>query len=853
MSKQYLGADQREISFPLGGIGSGCVGLAGNGALVDFELFGKPNKRTRNGFSHFAVRAEDKTGVIDARVLHGDLHTGYTGEYVRGGVPHSGYGFGPEPASMAGFPHFAHCAFTGAFPIARLDFADAHFPGKVRMTAFNPFIPHNDRDSSMPAAFFAIELENTGENTLDYTVALNLRNPVGAGRHAHTLVQEPGFCGIHLTHANPAAQPERQRGGCCIATDADSLSYQQYWYRGAWCDEREMYLRDLARPGGFVNRVYAPGEGEPCQDTALLAAHARIPAGEKRTLRFVLSWYYPLMSNDWNPEKDDAGQPVYRYWKHYYASLFDDAVGVARAALRGFDALLAQTETFTRALYASSLPPAALEAVGANLAVLKSPVCYRLERGEFYAFEGALMAEGSCEGSCTHVWNYAYALPFLFPKLERGMRDLEYAYCQGDAGDVSFRLMLPLGRARMDFRPCVDGQMGGVIKCWRDYKISGDVAWLRAKWPSLQKALAYAWSPDNPDRWDPDKRGLITGRQHHTLDMELFGANSWLSGFYLAALKAGAEIARVLGDAQAQAEYAALYEQGKARLNAELFDGAYFAQRLDVRDARVLAPFPDAAASYWNAETGEIKYQIVGGCGIDQMVAQWHAHLCGLGDIFDPDKARVALKSLYQHNFRAMREVANTWRLFALQEESGLLMCTWPAQDQPSVPLTYASECMTGFEYAAACHMIQAGLMDEGMRVVDAVRDRYDGNKRNPFSEIECGSNYARSMASYSLLLAYSGFRYDAAQGHMGFFPPDGQGVFFWSMAEAWGTVDIAAHTVTLDVLYGQIWLDSFACGAFAGRQVSREGVAARKLADDTLALGETCAAGQRVVWRMEG
>ena len=99
--------------------------------------------------------------------------------------------------------------------------------------------------------------------------------------------------------------------------------------------------------------------------------------------------------------------------------------------------------------------------MGADIAVLKSPTCLRLENGEFYAFEGCGMNAGSCEGSCTHVWNYAFAMPFLFPKLERSVRELDYTYNQNDNGGMAFRLQLPLGRARWGFRPCVDGLMGG--------------------------------------------------------------------------------------------------------------------------------------------------------------------------------------------------------------------------------------------------------------------------------------------------------------------------------------------------------------------------------------------------------
>ena len=133
------------------------------------------------------------------------------------------------------------------------------------------------------------------------------------------------------------------------------------------------------------------------------------------------------------------------------------------------------------------LPPEALEAVGSNIAVLKSPTVFRLTEGQFYGFEGCQCDAGSCEGSCTHVWNYAMALPFLFPSLERSMRELDYTYNQREDGGMPFRLQLPLGRERSSFRPCVDGQMGGVIKTYREWKISGDDGFIKKHYDGLKR------------------------------------------------------------------------------------------------------------------------------------------------------------------------------------------------------------------------------------------------------------------------------------------------------------------------------------------------------------------------------
>ncbi len=544
---------------------------------------------------------------------------------------------------------------------------------------------------------------------------------------------------------------------------------------------------------------------------ATLAAHLKVAPGATGKVRFIISWNYPNCANYWDPEKctcggSDSGSgggsgavsssgsgsdnsksngscvtTRQLTWKNYYTKLFHNSKDSASYCLKNWDRLYAATAGFRDALFSSTLPEEVLDAVSANISILKTPTCLRIEDGSFYAFEGCNAGSGCCPGSCTHVWNYAYALPFLFPSLERSMRDLDYKYNMRDDGSMSFRLRLPPGRERSAFRACADGQFGGVIKVYRDWKISGDDNWLREKWDAVRKSIDFAWAPTNEDFWDEGRDGVLKGRQHHTLDMELFGPNSWLTGFYLAALKAGAEMAAYLGENEKAAEYRSLFCKGKEWADKNLFNGEYYTQNIDLKDRSTLDRYVSGATlhgtsageAYWNEEAGEIKYQIGEGCIIDQVLAQWHANLCGLGEIFNRENVKKALASIYKYNFKkSMRGFYNPCRLFSLNDEAGTVICDWPeGRYKPVTPVPYAEETMCGFEYQAAAHMIQEGMVAEGIKLVKAVRDRFDGYKRNPWNEYECGSNYGRSMASYALLNAFSGFMFDAAEGMIGFNP----------------------------------------------------------------------------------
>lgn len=792
----YTGRRTDEISFPLGGIGTGSIGLAGNGRFIDWEIWNRPNKGSVNGYTHFAVKAEKNGKLADARVLCGDVYKNLAGQTGMN------YGFGLTNTSMEGFPHFRDCVFSGEFPLATLDFNDTDSLCSAKMTAFNPLIPHNERDSSIPAAFFEITITNISSDTLDFSVAATLKNPYGGSKNE--FFQNGGVRGMLLTQ--PSANPESADfGELTLATDAENVSYQEYWYRGGWFDNLETYWRNFTECETFTNRSYdSAGNG----DHATLCARKTLEAGEGFTVRYLIAWYNPIKPDQW-AGKDEAHMIV----RNYYSYLFDGSKSAAGYCFANWERLSAGTQRWHDELFASTLPEEVIDAVSANTSVLKTETSIRTgENGDFYGWEGLGEKNGSCPGTCTHVWNYAYALAFLFPSLERNIRENDYKYNQRESGEMVFRTRLPFTRGIGGFRACVDGQLGGIIKVYREWKLSGDTEWLRSIWQPVKKSLEYAWSEENRDRWDRDFDGVLEGRQHHTLDMELFGPSSWLEGFYLGALKAASEMARALGDDTDADKYLALFADGKKWCDENLFNGKYFIQKVDLADKAMLESYDsDAVAKYWNDESEQIKYQIGEGSAIDQLLAQWHADINGLGDLFDPEEVKTALQNMYKNNFKEnMRGHYNTFRLFAVNDESGAIICDYPdGAKKPAIPIPYAQESMHGFEYSFAGLLISRGFVEEGLRVVRSVRDRYNGENRNPWNEIECGSNYARSMASFALLPILSGMKFDMTKGLLGFNPLLGKENFrcVWFVGGAWGNVKIRGNVTELEIIGGSIRL----------------------------------------------
>lgn len=853
---RYPGEHKREISMPMGGIGTGCIGLAGNGALKDLEIFGRPNKLSGAGFTFFAVKAEKDGKIADIRALMTDAKTTRTGfDKMPTDAFYENFGWGPGRDTLGGFPHFPDSDFIASYPFGELDLAYEKFPGKIHLTAFNPFIPLSDTDSGIPAVMMEYAVKNDTEASVDYTFYGVLQNPFDRCVHTFRDSRNEKIKTVTLGSIDRGLAVN-EMGEMAIGVCGDDVKFQEYWLRGAWFEALQTFWNDI-NAGELQNRVYEPEAG--CRDVCTISTRVRLDAGESKKVRFVIAWYYPYNINDWDPVRppEEALDPALHtkeqiestrrayieknIWKNYYTRYIPSAADCAYYCLSQWDRLYEETDRFRSLLFSSTLPAEVLDAVSANLSVLKSPTCMRYEDGSFYGFEGCGREKGSCEGTCTHVWNYAYALPYLFPKLERSIRTNHYQSDIAIEGALRFRTVIPLPKGRdepilhvadrmTDIHtacfPCADGQFGDVLKVYREFKLCGDVEWLRSLWNDLARSIEFAWHPKNPFLWDPDKTGVLSGRQHHTLDVELFSPNPWLDGLYVAALKAGAELALVVKDKKRAAVFSELYEKGRKYLNEALYNGKYFCQAGDATDPALLYPFVTSEdkqdesdpvnAAYRDDETGELKYQIGEGCSIDQVLAQWHADILGLGDVFDREKVRSALKTVYETNFRSMRDFFNPCRLFAQDDERGVVICAYPeGAKKPKIPIPYAEECMSGFEYAVASHMLMNGMVDEGLAIVRAVRERYDGRVRNPWNEMECGSNYARSMASYALLGAICGQTIDVYNKSYRFCPDmrfSENGVFrcFVCFESFLGFVERGVDYIQLKCLKGGILVRRF-------------------------------------------
>ena len=785
--KHYDGNHLYRIALPLGGIGTGTVSLGGRGELRDWEIMNSPGKgfnttTTGNNAPFFAIYVKGPDAGSQTRLLSGPL---YPYEYF------SGDG---KPANHAGLPRFAEASFDAAYPFGQVALSDPSLPVKVRVKGFNPLIPGDSDSSGLPIAVLSYEVTNLTDSPVEVSVCGAIRNFVGKDPQRYTLDwkgdrspsgnvhnfneyrETDSLKGIHF-RGDGLAEDDSAAGNFALSTDCGPLvTYRTYTTDDRWSNAMLNFWDDFSDDGLISNPEPGAisGIGGDKDPMGALAVKGKLAGGETRCFNFYLTWNFP---NRYAWSESVVG--------NYYSTLWPDSWESACKIVPQIPALEQRTLNFVNALLDSSYPDVVKEASLFNLSVLRSQTVFRIRDGHMMGWEGVMDRCGSCKGSCTHVWNYEVATPFLFGDLARTMRDVEFAWALLPDGQMDFRKDLPLESTPKKGRCAADGQMGCIMKLYREWQLSGERSFLERYWPACKSALAFAWTEGG---WDADKDGVMEGSQHNTMDVNYFGPNPQMGFWYLGALRAAEEMALEMKDKAFARECRELFERGRVWMDENLFNGEYYEQ---------MFPDPDSIP----------PYQLGKGCLVDQLVGQYMSHICGLGYLADKGNIVTTNKSVMKYNYvEDFGAVFNNMRSYVLSGESGLIMASWP-KGRLEVPFPYFPEAMTGFEYCAAVEMMYEGLESDALKCMKAVRERFDGSRRNPFDEPEWGHNYARSMASWASILAWSGFHYSGVEGSMSFTSRCGK--YFWSNSGSWGTCEITPSEVTLTLIEGSLNLNT--------------------------------------------
>jgi len=771
---------------------AGCISLGGRGQLRDWEIFNRPDKGNNPTYAFPAIWAQAGTRKPVARVLESRIQPPYSGS--------SGLGANNAP----GLTRLASATFTGEFPFARIDFTDAALPVRVSLEAFTPFIPHEPDDSGLPVAILRYRVSNPGATPAKVSIAWSIDNPTGRNPQKDTRVNDyrasDRLAGIVMGNPDlPAADP--LRGSFMLAallpaghdpSAGARVTYLRGWERSRWWNSPMFFWDDFSADGEL-----GP-EAKDLGTVGALCLGRTIASGTHADFTFLLAWHFPNRTPrrcGWSAPKGEEDALI----GNHYTTRFADAWAAAEYAAEHLTALGQKTRRFSAAIRESTIPPVIKDAATANLSTLVTPVCFRTADGEFHGFEGANDHAGCCHGSCAHVWNYETATAHLFPSFARSLRAVTFGYDLDEAGGIRFREQLPHSGERYNLA-AADGQMGQIMHACLDWILSGDEAWLRDMWPRVKRAIEFAWVPGG---WDADKDGVLEGVQHNTYDVEFYGPNPLCGIFYLGALRAAEEMARAAGDTTSASDYRGLFERGSKWIDANLFNGEFYVQKIQGIPKDKIAPH--LVSNMGSADTENPEYQVGGGCLLDQLIGQYLADVAGLGPLLAPANIRKTLESIWRYNYkRTLEGHDSVQRTYVLNDEPALMVCDYGKAERPHVPFPYYAESWTGQEYLAAAHLIFAGMTREGIEAVRNVRARYDGERRNPWNEPECGHHYARALSSWSTLLAASNFRYHGGRRSVTIKAPPGFRCF-WSTATGWGTFRVTQTGAVLRVDHGEL------------------------------------------------
>lgn len=719
----YQGENLNRLAFPIGGIGAGMFCIEGSGAISHVSVRNHPEVFKEP----FIMAALSIKGLENgAKILEGPV----PGWKVFGN-PNTGNGAGEK---SYGFPRFEKASFETRFPFGKIKLQDPDIPMEVSVTGWNPFIPTDEDNSSLPVAGLEYTFKNSSAKTIEACFSyhsenfLRIETPSEWGGQYNPGHSVAGIENGFLLRQDCAPDKPHYKGDFAIVCDAPGTVVDLCWFRGGWFDSRTVFWKDLTE---FTFQADTTTLNSP---GASLYVPFTLGPGEEKTVRLMMCWYVPNsnLRQGLGPVSDEQlkadlanclpgsgccpGSSL--YYQPWYSGRFKDISDILKYWKVNYEELKKRSELFSNAFYNSTLPPEVIEAAA-------------------------------------------------------------------------------------------DGQLGGIMKNYRDWRISGNTGWMKSLYPSVKKSLDYCIAT-----WDPKRKGVVEEPHHNTYDIEFWGPDGMCTSFYIGALTAIIEMGETAGDDVS--EYKSLLAKGKTFLENDLYNGEYFIQKIKVEGLEAKDPVAGAKVGInmnYSPEAVALlqkegpKYQYGNGCLSDGILGAWIGKMSGLNDFIEPGKVKSHLNSVYKYNLKTdLSDHINPQRpSFGLGNDGGLLLCTWPKGDELTLPFVYSNEVWTGIEYQVASHLMAVGEVEKGLEIVREVRKRYNGKTRNPFNEYECGHWYARAMASYGLPQGLTGVRYDAVDKVLFVDSQVGDFKSFISTENGFGTVEMKNGKAELRVVYGEI------------------------------------------------
>lgn len=764
----YKGEYLQAIQFPVGGIGTGSIQYDGQAVPRYWQIFNNmghdfiPN-------SFFAIRTEQK-GKIKVRAL--------------------------QTKEVGSFKPMKSLEAIGRFPFLEYIFDD-DLPIKVTMEIFNPFIPTNIKESGIPAVFYEFTISNTSSEKVSVNLLTSQQNAVGFSKlplinheksfadnfnfsinrrpvngnnfeyykgNTNSLVSEKG-AEIFLMEGNEPRDSEHFGEMAMVVFGNEERTKGV----ASWNDEMELYST-FEKFGELKGNLIAENSDEGSTFTGALNTSLTLKPGEIRKVKMALVWFFPNGRNGGKVDKWDTwGNGDWEGDGNFYANHWKNIKELTDYLKENHEILTRRTRSFTNSFFETNLPYWLVERVSNQLAILNSRTIFHDKNGYVGLWEGTGGVDGSCAGNCNHVWHYAQSHARLFPELGRSIRNQTFNGIK-ENGQIPYRQ--PAGSVAFD------GQCGDILGAYREHLLSPDNTWLKSQYPAIKKAMNYL-----VNGYDEDKDGWLSDTaKHTTYDASMSGNPSFLSSLYLAALRASEKMAIIMGENKQAEEWKNIADASAKLQSEKLWNGEYFYQ----------IPGAIRATDYENA------------CHSDQLLGQWWADQLGLGSMYPDYKIMSANEAILKYNFKSnLTNHDQGHRTFALHNEAGMVVSTWPNNDRTEYASGYSSEVWSTFEYTIGASLIKYNKIRDALTILRSGYNRYDGKLRtgykgdwgnfgfsgNPFGDDECGQFYGRSLSIWSVLLSAQGFEYNGPEQVIGFDPkwkPDNH-ISFFSTAEGWG------------------------------------------------------------------
>lgn len=832
------------LAMPLGGIGTGTIALAGDGSLRQWQIVNNVHHLAHVPSSFFFLQLLDDGGKPrDFMLLEKNIE-----------LP-EGYKTVPSvndhviPKDIKNRHRTMKCVqdleFTGDYPFGTIHFKDDKLPVDISMTAWNPMIPLDVKNSAIPAILFTFMIMNKSDED---SVRLRLGG---------TMLNFIGWDGVSEINLNFYPKFLSNKNVPIVLDDVTGINLCSENPLISNCINGDIFFgtigsKSVAIPVLEFTNDFPDALDDPELSTRSFAATVLSPHGStwlgavvqdivleplsQQQVTFVLAWYFPNRIVNYDRGFYDRVIPGDKrktefYLGNLYGTWYFSAVDVACYVAEYLSMLETKTRAFHDALYNSSLPEEITFSVAATSSLLRSPSCFITATGEFHGFEGCNGAStrgghgGCCPMDCTHVWNYVLTVARLFPGLEVSMRDSEFARIDPN-GALPHRMVLPSYLPQLwnvviggPSFPALDGQFGCILKTYREYLTTGNEQWLARVYPRIKELMRHVF-----ENYDPFMQGIIEEAQGNTYDIEFFGKNTFIGFLYLAALK----VCEILGDKYGELEFTTAcknrFDKGRETYDA-LWNGEYWIQDYDAEKIT--------------------RNQYGTGCLSDQLFGQWWAYVLGFDEMVPAEHIDTALDSIVKYNFKDdFSDFEQKPRVFVLENEHAVLVATWPRGDKPEFPVIYSDEAgWTGIEYELASLLIKRGKLDSALNVVKAVRERYDGRFRSPWNEVECGDHYVRAMSSWSMYEFGTGYRWNAPDKTIEFVPVFSDNPFtaFFITDSAWGTATKRDTGETLSI--------SITCSH--GTLLLERVVISTSLGIERLAPGIASMAGKTMVFKL--